>query len=85
VKFVLFVSLTPRTYENFAGLVNSGYYEGLIFHRVIRGFMIQTGDPKVSKGSCLLWRCFTTKQGDGTGGTSLWGGGETEMRERLKK
>ena len=41
----LFPDECPRTIENFAGHARSGYYEGLLFHRVIRGFMVQTGDP----------------------------------------
>ena len=35
----------PRTVENFVGLARSGYYNGHIFHRVIKGFMVQTGCP----------------------------------------
>jgi cyclophilin family peptidyl-prolyl cis-trans isomerase len=42
----------PKTVENFVVHSKNGYYDNLIFHRVIRGFMIQTGDPN----------------GDGTGG-----------------
>lgn len=56
IRLRLFPKLTPQTYDNFSGLVNKGYYDGLEFHRVIRGFMIQTGDPS----------------GDGSGGESLW-------------
>jgi peptidylprolyl isomerase domain and WD repeat-containing protein 1 len=48
----------PKTLENFCGHARSGYYDNVIFHRVIQGFMIQTGDPL----------------GDGTGGESIWGG-----------
>ncbi|CAH8610930.1 unnamed protein product [Schistosoma intercalatum] len=48
----------PRTVENFVGHSRAGYYNGHIFHRVIKGFMIQTGCPL----------------GTGTGGESLWGG-----------
>ncbi|KAA0150844.1 hypothetical protein FNF29_04958 [Cafeteria roenbergensis] len=54
----LFPTLAPRTVENFCGLADKGYYDGVIFHRVIAGFMLQTGDP----------------EGNGTGGESLWGG-----------
>jgi peptidylprolyl isomerase domain and WD repeat-containing protein 1 len=48
----LFPNDCPKTVENFVTLAKNGYYNNLIFHRVIKGFMIQTGDPK----------------GDGTGG-----------------
>jgi peptidylprolyl isomerase domain and WD repeat-containing protein 1 len=58
IKIQLFSSQVPRTIENFAGHAASGYYDGVIFHRVIKGFMLQTGDPL----------------GDGTGGESIWGG-----------
>ena len=36
----------PKTVENFVGLAKSGFYDGLTFHRIISGFMIQGGDPK---------------------------------------
>lgn len=48
----------PKTLENFCGHARAGYYDNVIFHRIIQGFMIQTGDPL----------------GDGTGGESIWGG-----------
>lgn len=57
IHIKLFPEQCPRTVENFVGHSRNGYYDNLIFHRVIRGFMIQTGDPN----------------GDGTGGTSIWG------------
>lgn len=52
MKGELYPEIAPKTVENFEKLVNSGFYDGLIFHRVIPGFMIQGGCPK----------------GDGTGG-----------------
>ncbi len=52
IEMVLNVKDTPRTAENFIKLANKDFYNGTIFHRVVRGFMIQGGDPK----------------GDGTGG-----------------
>lgn len=47
----------PKTVENFVGLIKKGYYNGIIFHRIIKRFMIQGGDPT----------------GTGRGGESLWG------------
>ena len=44
----LFDDLAPKTAGNFATLVAKGYYDGVIFHRVIEGFMIQGGDPSGS-------------------------------------
>ncbi len=41
----LFAKEAPRTVENFVKLAKEGFYNGIIFHRVIPGFMIQTGDP----------------------------------------
>jgi len=57
IELTLFADKAPKTVENFVGLVKKGYYNGLIFHRVIKGFMIQGGDPT----------------GTGSGGESLWG------------
>ena len=57
VKIQLFPELAPMTVENFVRLAQKGYYDGLIFHRVISDFMIQGGDP----------------EGNGTGGESIWG------------
>lgn len=59
VKIKLFPKLAPKAVENFMTLTKKGYYDGLTFHRVIKDFMIQGGDPK----------------GDGTGGESMWGKG----------
>ncbi len=46
IKLELYPEIAPETVANFEKLVNSGYYNGLTFHRVIRGFMIQGGCPK---------------------------------------
>ena len=65
----LFYKECPKTVENFAVHSRNGYYNGHIFHRVIKQFMIQTGDP----------------QGNGTGGTSIWGHEfEDEFHTNLK-
>ncbi|GKA85374.1 retrovirus-related pol polyprotein from transposon TNT 1-94, partial [Tanacetum coccineum] len=59
----------PKASENFLALCASGYYDGTIFHRNIKGFMIQGGDPT----------------GTGKGGTSIWGKKfDNEIRESLK-
>lgn len=42
----LYPEIAPKTVENFEKLANEGFYDGLTFHRVIPGFMIQGGDPK---------------------------------------
>ena len=57
MTFVLFPEIAPKTVENFTTHAKNGYYNGLFFHRVIKDFMIQGGDPK----------------GNGTGGESIWG------------
>jgi peptidylprolyl isomerase len=49
--------IAPKAVENFTGLAKKGYYDGVVFHRVIKGFMIQGGDPL----------------GTGMGGSSIWG------------
>ncbi|KAG7301740.1 Peptidylprolyl isomerase domain and WD repeat containing protein 1 [Plutella xylostella] len=65
----LFGKDVPKTVENFCVHARNGYYNGHIFHRVIKGFMLQTGDPT----------------GTGTGGESIWGGEfEDEFRPHLK-
>ena len=46
VRAELYPDIAPNTVANFVSLVQSGFYDGLIFHRVIPGFMIQGGDPK---------------------------------------
>jgi peptidylprolyl isomerase len=57
IEIALYPQYAPKAVENFVGLVNKGYYNGLIFHRVIKNFMIQGGDPT----------------GTGGGGKSIWG------------
>jgi peptidylprolyl isomerase domain and WD repeat-containing protein 1 len=57
IHMKLYPEECPKSVENFTTHCKNGYYDNLIFHRVIKGFMIQTGDPL----------------GDGTGGQSIWG------------
>ena len=58
VAIELLATDAPKAVENFRLLAEHGYYDGLTFHRIVKGFMIQGGDPT----------------GDGTGGESAWGG-----------
>lgn len=46
MKAELYPDIAPNTVNNFISLVKKGYYNGIIFHRVIKGFMIQGGDPQ---------------------------------------
>jgi peptidyl-prolyl cis-trans isomerase B (cyclophilin B) len=46
IKIELYPDIAPNTVNNFISLVKKGFYDGLKFHRVIRGFMIQGGDPE---------------------------------------
>ena len=46
IDIELYLDKAPKTVENFEKLVKSGFYDGLTFHRIIRGFMIQGGDPQ---------------------------------------
>ena len=45
MKAELYPDVAPNTVNNFVSLVQKGYYDGIIFHRVINGFMLQGGDP----------------------------------------
>lgn len=56
IELTLKPDVAPKTCENFIGLVQKRYYDGIIFHRIIKSFMVQGGDPT----------------GTGTGGESIW-------------
>jgi cyclophilin family peptidyl-prolyl cis-trans isomerase len=58
VEIEFFAADAPKAVENFRLLAEHGYYDGLTFHRIVKGFMIQGGDPL----------------GNGMGGESAWGG-----------
>jgi cyclophilin family peptidyl-prolyl cis-trans isomerase len=58
IEIELLAADAPKAVENFRLLAEHHYYDGIAFHRVVKGFMIQTGDP----------------QGTGMGGESAWGG-----------
>uniref|UniRef100_A0A183C101 peptidylprolyl isomerase n=1 Tax=Globodera pallida TaxID=36090 RepID=A0A183C101_GLOPA len=69
IHIELYPDKTPKTVENFCTHARRGYYNGHAFHRVIKSFMIQTGDPT----------------GRGTGGQSIWGGDfEDEFHPTLR-
>lgn len=57
IEIKLMPEVAPKTCENFEKLIEKGYYDGIIFHRVIKDFMVQGGDPT----------------GTGMGGSSIWG------------
>jgi len=57
IEVALMPEVAPKACENFIGLVKKHYYDGILFHRVIKNFMLQGGDPT----------------GTGAGGESLWG------------
>ena len=57
IEFKLFEDIAPKTCENFTTHIKNGYYNGILFHRIIESFMIQGGDPT----------------GTGRGGESIWG------------
>lgn len=69
IEIKLMSEIAPKACENFTKLAQRGYYDGLIFHRVIKGFMIQGGDPT----------------GTGMGGESIWAKPfEDEVRAEVK-
>ncbi|MEA3523630.1 MAG: peptidylprolyl isomerase [Campylobacterota bacterium] len=57
ITFELYDDIAPLAVENFTTHIKNGYYNGLVFHRIIKNFMIQGGDP----------------EGSGRGGKSIWG------------
>ncbi len=57
IEIVLMPEVAPKAVENFVELIKKGYYNGVVFHRIIKNFMIQGGDPT----------------GTGRGGQSIWG------------
>ncbi|MGB0344142.1 MAG: peptidylprolyl isomerase [Coraliomargarita sp.] len=57
IEFKLYEDIAPKTCENFTTHIKNGYYDGILFHRIIESFMIQGGDPT----------------GTGRGGESIWG------------
>lgn len=68
IKMRLFPNIAPKAVENFKTHAKDGYYNGVIFHRIIKNFISQTGDPL----------------GNGTGGTSIWNGTfEDEFSDKL--
>ena len=46
MEFEMYPDVAPKTVQNFVDLINKHFYDGLIFHRIIKGFMIQGGDPE---------------------------------------
>ncbi|KAI0956113.1 Peptidyl-prolyl cis-trans isomerase cyp10 [Taiwanofungus camphoratus] len=69
IKIEIFCEAVPKTAENFLALCASNYYDGCIWHRNIKGFMVQTGDPS----------------GSGKGGQSIYGQPfADEIRSTLK-
>lgn len=69
IKFELLEQDAPKTTENFRMLAERNYYDGVIFHRVIKNFMIQGGDPL----------------GEGFGGESAWGGRFDDEIDRMSE
>jgi peptidyl-prolyl cis-trans isomerase B (cyclophilin B) len=68
IRIELFPEDAPKTVESFVALSKKGFYDGLVFHRVIKGFMAQTGDPK----------------GDGSGGPGYTLKAEFNQRKHVR-
>jgi len=65
----LFPSVAPKTVANFISLANSGFYSNLVWHRIVAGFVIQTGDPNSKNGG---------------GNPAFWGTGGSNTRVPLE-
>jgi len=65
----LFPSVAPKTVSNFISLANSGFYSNLVWHRIVAGFVIQTGDPNSKNGG---------------GNPAFWGTGGSNTRVPLE-
>ncbi len=66
IEIELYGKDAPKAVENFVGLADKGFYEGVLFHRVVPGFVIQAGDPQTKDPKLSgAW---------GTGGESIYGG-----------
>lgn len=69
IEIALWPDVAPKSVENFVELIEKGYYDNTVFHRVIKGFMLQGGDPTAT----------------GRGGESIWGGKfEDEVNPNVK-
>ncbi len=69
IEVELFQSATPKTVANFVNLAKAGFYNNLVWHRIVKGFVIQTGDPNTR---------------DGGGDRSLWGTGGSSQTVPLE-
>lgn len=68
IEIELYGKDAPKTVLNFVGLANQGEYDGILFHRIVPGFVVQAGDPQTKDPSKqAMW---------GTGGTSIYDGNE---------
>ncbi|NCU33381.1 MAG: peptidylprolyl isomerase [Candidatus Moranbacteria bacterium] len=69
IEIALWPDVAPKAVDNFVQLIEKGYYDNTVFHRVIKGFMLQGGDPTAT----------------GRGGQSIWGGKfEDEVNPEVK-
>lgn len=89
IKVVLYPELAPIAVENFVTHAKAGYYDNIIFHRVIEGFMIQSGDPLgTGKGGESIWQLpfndeFQDQLHNYTGALSMANSGENTNRSQF--